>query len=237
MIVPWPSSPLPESSPRKLGSAGIPEASLQLTLTGEQMTVPRAAVVDCVLLRVRGEKQGTVENRYVRGICVSHDGLVVIPVARKLLAENEPIKVFSPGRGTACIESSDDEHGLTLLKLDIPNQHDFSWVKCRTELPVQGQQLSVIRDRKQTHQVSVTETGRSYFAGIKGQDGFLVESWNGAPIGAPNGSPIMSVNDELQGILLQATRWGQAGEGKESRPNLPAVHVQKLLDAYRHSPK
>ena len=218
VIAPRPASSSPESASQDTGPSPVPEAAIQRSLTGEQITGPRGALIECVLLRVRGEKQGTVENRFVRGICASQDGLVVIPVARKSLVENEPIKVLSPWRGTACIESSDDGHGLTLLKLklDVPNQHAFSWVKCRTELPTQGQQLSVIRDRKQTQQVTISETGRSYLAGIEGQDGFLVESLNGARIGAPNGSPIMSINDEMQGILLQATRWGQTSAGKEN---------------------
>lgn len=219
-------------------------AGFHPTHNGEQMTDPLAAVVDCELPRLRGEKQGTDVNRYIRGICVSQDGLVVIPVARKLLAENEPIKlgiwwpnedVFTPGRGTARIEYSDDDHGLTLLKLDIPDQHNFPWVKCRSELPTPGQQLSVIRDLQQTQHVTVAQTGRSYPAGIEGQDGFLVESLYGAPSDPPNGSPILSGNDELQGIFLQATRRGGTSTSKDSHPNLPAVHVQKLLDAYRQA--
>ncbi len=178
-------------------------------------------------LRVRGEEQ--VETIYFNGVCVSEDGLVVIPVSAKSLVDDDPITVYEPYRGTACIEASDELHCLTLVKLRPPSIKPFSWYKCRSAMPGKGQRLTVVGvSPEPSHEVTVAAVERSYSAPLEGNDGFTIEPVHGALIGAP----LVSLDNQLQGIVLQTSGFFSQ---VDSNFNIPAVHVQKLLDDDRRS--
>lgn len=214
-------------------------------------------------VRVRGEGTNTAETQYVTGTCVSPDGLVVIALAATSLVDGEPIVAFEPITGTARVVAADNKHGLTLLKLNFnsPEHPLLQWVKCRSGKPTTSQRLRLYNDQS-THDVDsappvvVSEVGQPYPKPLEGDDAFAVLTGliayevdgkavlplkNGfAPL-PKRGDRLMSVEDELQGLLLSSTTelTGDAPK-KEERQRavaIPAVHIQKLIDEYRSATK
>jgi len=174
-------------------------------------------------LRVRGEE---VTVTYLNGICVSDDGLVVLPISAKSLADDTPITAIKPA-GAVTIVGSDDAHRLTLVKFKPRNDEQLRFLKCSLALPLKGQRFSILTDR--AREVEVTSVGQSYWSPLKGEDGFLVEPLNGTPIG----SPLIAGDDELIGIMLQVSAFvAQVPNDELRNVNLPAVHIQKLIDEY-----
>ncbi len=206
-------------------------------------TVNRAIVR--LEVRVRGAKPEEIETGYVTGTCVSPDGLVVIPFAVKSLAETDPAVPFGKVTGTVRIVASDEERGLTLLKLESPDHQLFGWIKCRAGVPSKGQRLLLRDDRDDenfsSHETKVTEIGQAYPQSRNGADGFVVTVHRN--VGVPLGAPLVSVDHELQGIVIESKPFAAAsGDGAESDKKdsqrsfaIPAIHVQKLIDEYRRS--
>ncbi len=205
-----------------------------------QPTTPVRATVG-LEVRVRGAKPEEIETGYVTGTCVSPDGLVVIPFSAKSLVETEPAIAFGEIKGTARIVASDNERGLTLLKLESPNHQLFGWLKCRTGLPTKGQRLELFQDVNRFFQTSVSVVEQPYPAPHVGTDGFIATAFRGDT--APIGSPLMSVENELQGIVVESKPPpNQPDQPDVANPEplqrnfgIPAVHIQKLIDEYRRS--
>ena len=195
----------------------------------------------CVRLEIRMKREGVVcaETQYITGTCVSPEGLVVIPISSQSLVTGESMVVFGTIKGTASVVASNDQRGLTLVKLHSPNQQLFSWLKCRTGMPTKGQRL-IIRDDKENndfsaHDTSVTEAGLALPKPLSGNDAFVVHTHRN--VMAPIGAQLISVENELQGIVLESMPYAiDADSDKQELKRhvaIPAIHVEKLIDDYR----
>ena len=138
-------------------------------------------------LRIKEPEQKDVLIEYLNGTCVSPDGLVVVPVSSKSLVEGEPISVFGNAfkKATARVVASDDERGLTLLKLELAQRNLVPWLKCRTGQPAMGQRLTGLEilfsssESWNTRNCSVTlmELNQKYASMRVGNDGFVNLIW------------------------------------------------------------
>ena len=188
-----------------------------------------------VSLRGRDEKERLTD--YVNGVCVSPEGLVVIPVLSTDLAEGEPIIPMLKTTATAKMVASNNQRGLILVKLESAQQPLFHWTRCRTGPPGLGQSLKLNNNNEgpdsQSVNVQVIEVNRSYGKPREGNDAFAVK----IPLGLnlKCGAALTSVvNGELQGVVLDNNR-NLATTGSPSCQAIPAVHIQKLLSDFRQS--
>ena len=196
-------------------------------------------------LRIKEPEQKDVLIEYLNGTCVSPDGLVVVPVSSKSLVEGEPISVFGNAfkKATARVVASDDERGLTLLKLELAQRNLVPWLKCRTGQPAMGQRLTGLEilfsssESWNTRNCSVTlmELNQKYASMRVGNDGFVISE---QPVfSAQIGSPLTAIDGELQGIVVD--REYEEPTLSPAEPQLkritaiPAIHIQKLIDEYR----
>ncbi len=196
-------------------------------------------------LRIKEPEQKDVLIEYLNGTCVSPDGLVVVPVSSKSLVEGEPISVFGNAfkKATARVVASDDERGLTLLKLELAQRNLVPWLKCRTGQPAMGQRLTGLEilfsssESWNTRNCSVTlmELNQKYASMRVGNDGFVISA---QPVfSAQIGSPLTVIDGELQGIVVD--REYEEPTLSPAEPQLkritaiPAIHIQKLIDEYR----
>jgi len=184
-------------------------------------------------LRVRRKAGDDIETLYVNGVCVSMDGLVVIPVAASSLLDDARVVTYLPFKGTAKIVASDEQRGLTLVKLDVPGQPLFRWVACQTSLPTRGQRLHIFEKiGSDFRETTIVKVDLDYPEPLTGKDAFAVDDLSGAPVG----SPLMSIEDELQGILLTTSLFAPGEPERGLGHVVPAVHVEKLLTDYRAKP-
>jgi hypothetical protein len=176
--------------------------------------------------RVRDDKSGDVNTVYVVGACVSLEGLVVVPLAAKSIVDGQLVVAYAPFKGTARVVASDDKHGITLVRLEAPNRQLFQWLKCRAALPTSGQRLETfnVESGRDTN-ATVSTVGQRYTPPFDGDDSFFISPFQRTPIG----TPWMTINNELQGIVLAAA------EDDQGYCCLPAVHIQRLLDKYHAS--
>ncbi|MEI8022080.1 MAG: hypothetical protein WCH39_27975, partial [Schlesneria sp.] len=197
-------------------------------------------------LRIKGPEQKEVLIEYLNGTCVSPDGLVVVPVSSKSLVDGEPISVFGNAfkKATARVVSSDDERGLTLLKLELAQRNLVPWLKCRTGQPAMGQRLTGLEiffestdSGLSTMNCSATvmELDQKYAKLRVGNDGFVISAQ--PAFSARIGSPLTAIDGELQGIVVDSedeeSTLSPAEPQRKRVTAIPAVHIQKLIDEYR----
>ncbi|MBC8117289.1 MAG: pilus assembly protein N-terminal domain-containing protein [Candidatus Saccharimonas sp.] len=191
-------------------------------------------------VRVRREGTDNAETKYIIGACVSPDGLVVIPVSSQSLVVGEAAVVYGMIKGTARVVASDDTHGLTLLKLEAPNQRLFPWLKCRAANASKGQQLQLFdsstNGSPSTHAVSVLEVGQPLPKPLVGNDAFAVDTLLNVVV--PSGARLVSVGNELQGIVIASAVSPKIVEAPDKpmwkgHIAIPAVHIEKLVNDYR----
>ena len=215
---------------------------------GERAPDPRGAIIECtVTVRLPMSKEN--ELVYVRGVVVSADGLAVIPLSAKSIVADHRITAKTivenqggPNSGQSLmflgsVVDSDEAHGLSLLKLDETVIGDarsklfsVNWAKCRTSLPIKGERVTLRTRSELPRQAYIAATGLTYEKPLEGNDGFTLNSPGGVPIG----TPIMSEDDELLGIVFEQAAFFNPSDppGQQRNTNVPAVHVQKLLDKY-----
>ena len=179
-------------------------------------------------IRVRSQENAVPETKYVEGICLSPDGLVVIPVSSQSLVVGEPLVAYGDIKGTARVVASDDQRGLTLLKLDSPTQKLFPWVKCRPGLPANGQRL-LIRHDSNAGSCRVRDVGQALPKPLVGNDGFMVSGASQVTMGAR----LMSIENELQGMVVASVETPPPTDNMPSYIAIPAVHLEKLVSDYR----
>ncbi|MCX7407786.1 MAG: hypothetical protein NTZ32_06850 [Planctomycetales bacterium] len=212
------------------GLAGMPRQAIFHSQGSVQFLTPEQGAQAGIRLeiRVRTEGSDVSETKYVEGICLSPDGLVVIPVSSQSLVVGEPLVAYGEIKGTARVVASDDQRGLTLIKLDSPKQKLFPWVKCRTGLPAKGQRLSIGYDRT-TGSGRVEEVGQALPKPLAGNDAFVVSVGLQTPVGAR----LMSIENELQGMVVASVEIPTPTGNKPSHIAIPAVHLEKLVSDYR----
>lgn len=187
-------------------------------------------------VRVRGETTGGLRTEYLLGTCVAPDGLVVIPVLSKLLVPGEPLIPYGKIRGTARVVATDDAHGLTLVKLESPNQPLFHWWKCHMGSPAKQQRLNCQDEDGKQYDVLVSEIGQALTKPLVGNDAFMITGpsvWNFTP-----GLALKTVDQELQGITIAAElapveRKPQDDDPGNRKLAIPAVHIDKLIKDHR----
>ncbi len=197
-------------------------------------------------LHLKGSEQKDVLIEYLNGTCVSPDGLVVVPISSKSLVEGESIKAFGNAfnKATARVVASDDERGLTLLKLELAQRKLVPWLKCRTGQPAIGQHLTGLELSFESSDsglstmncsVTVMELDQKYARQRAGNDGFIITAQ--PAFSARMGSPLTAIDDELQGIVVDR-EFEESTENSTGKPPkritaIPAIHIQKLIDEYR----
>ncbi len=197
-------------------------------------------------LRIKGPEQKEVMSEYLIGTSVSPDGLVVVPVSSKSLVDGEPVIAFGNAfkKATARVVASDDERGLTLVKLELAQRNLVPWLKCRTGHPAMGQRLtcleiflSSLEKNWNTRNCSVTlmELNQKYVSKRVGNDGFVISA--SPSFSARIGSPLTAIDGELQGIVVDSedeeSTLSPAEPQRKRITAIPAVHIQKLIDEYR----
>ena len=197
-------------------------------------------------LRLKGPEQKDVLIEYLNGTCVSPDGLVVVPVSSKSLVEGEPIRAFGDTfkKATARVVASDDERGLTLLKLELAQRKLVPWLKCRTGQPAMGQHLTGLEISFDSSSsglstmncsVTVMELDQKYARQRAGNDGFIITAQ--PAFSARMGSPLTAIDDELQGIVVdrefEEPTDSSTGKPPKRITAIPSIHIQKLVDEYR----
>jgi len=182
-------------------------------------------------------ESGETRIRYLQGICVSLEGLAVVPSLITSIEEGKSIKIFGTTRGTASVVAIDEVHKLTLLKLDIPDKKLFTWVKCLTSMPSKGQRLSVLYEfappnsYSQSISATVLAINQDYSLLPDCHDAFTLNEIANVPFGAM----LRSIDHELQGILLEKSRSAPEAEKITPHACLPAVHIEALRAKYRAS--
>ena len=197
-------------------------------------------------LRLKGPEPKDVLIEYLNGTCVSPDCLVVVPVSSKSLVEGEPIKAFGNAfnKAVARVVASDDERGLTLLKLELAQRKLVPWLRCRSGQPAIGQHLTGLEISFESSDsglstmncsVTVMELDQKYARQRAGNDGFIITAQ--PAFSARMGSPLTAIDDELQGIVVdrefEESPEGSTGKQLKSVTAIPALHIQKLIDEYR----
>jgi hypothetical protein len=153
---------------------------------------------------------------YINGVCIWPNGLVVLPIDARMIPDDEPILAFGAKKGSARKVASDEQHGITLVKIDSPDQSLFHWVKCRRGRPAKGQRLT-----QNGKDVLVQDVGQKMTDLFEYEDAFVIGAAS-----LPKGTPLFAVDQELQGIVIHET---------SPVMGVPAIHIQKLLDQYRES--
>lgn len=188
-------------------------------------------------VQIQDPKSEGRESKYLQGICVAPDGLVVLPLLAKSLATDSTIVIYEPLQGTSRIVASDESSGLSLVKLEIPNRQLFPWSKCQAAPPVTKQQFTLPGNANETYLCAIQETDLSLPAPWIIKDAFSFRFQNQKKI-AP-GSPLISVNMEVMGMTVDATTSRGISEvGAADTAVLlavPATHIQKLIRSYRKS--
>ena len=182
-------------------------------------------------------ESGETRIRYLQGICVSLEGLAVVPSLITSIEEGKSIKIYGTTRGTASVVAIDEVHKLTLLKLDIPDKKLFTWAKCLTSMPSKGQRLSVLYEfappnsYSQSIPATVLAINQDYSLLPDCHDAFTLNEIAKVPVGAM----LRSIDGELQGILLEKSE--SAPEPDKTSPHacLPAVHIEAMRAKYRAS--
>jgi len=184
-------------------------------------------------VRVKVDDGQEIESRYFHGICVSPDGLIVLPLPPKSFAPDSPIVVYKPNKGTARILASDEKRCLTLLQLDVPGSPLFWWCKCRLDRPARRQLVEVPVGPANLQRAFVGETGLPYPEPRFGNDGFVMDFVGN--FGILVGGGVFSVDHELQGVIVDVGVVKQDNLPDPMRRVLaiPAMHVQELIDQYR----
>ena len=197
-------------------------------------------------LHLKGPEQKEVLIEYHNGTCVSPDGLVVLPISSKSLVEGEPIRAFGDTfkKATARVVASDDERGLTLLKLELAQRKLVPWLKCRTGRPAIGQHLTGLEISFESSSsglstmncsVTVMELDQKYARQRIGNDGFIITAQ--PAFSARMGSPLTAIDDELEGIVVdrefEEPTDSSTGKPPKRITAIPAIHIQKLIDEYR----
>lgn len=206
---------------------------------------PDDAVVDFELVNQAGDGSSLTINQYVRGVCLSHDGLVVTATPRSVFDQAQSVSVFSPYKGKTRVVAEDKDHSLTLLQLDVADKSTYFWLKCRSELPVLGQRLIALGASQKPIPTVVSHVNRAFQKPRKGSDGFLMQPFAlpqpGFPVedalwrGLPTGSAIISTSDELQGLAVDSSGLRIEPPSGDENPNIPALHIQNLLTAYQQA--
>lgn len=207
-------------------------------------------------LQILDSATGKPKTEYVRGTCVSPEGLVVIPVTSTSLVPNTPITAFNAIQGTAVVVAANDTHGLTLLELTSPQSRLFQWLKCRTDPPTANQLLTHHHEKSgnacnSIGLTQVIETEQSYPPPFDGNDAFTVltrssrqdpnnELCAGSRPEIPQrGDHLIAVQRELQGLIVSSkAEPEETDEDGVTRQHyrgtaMPAVHIQKLIDDFR----
>ena len=187
-------------------------------------------------VRIRGEAASGLRTAYLLGTCVAPDGLVVIPVLSKSLVPGEPLIPYGKIKGTARVVATDDAHGLTLVKLDSPNQPLFHWWKCHMGSPAKQQRLNCQDENGKPYDVLVSEIGQPLTKPFVGNDAFMITGssvWSFTP-----GLALKTVDQELQGITIPAElapveRKPQDDDPGNRKLAIPAVHIEKMIKDYR----
>jgi hypothetical protein len=191
-------------------------------------------------VRVR-EAGKEVETHYVSGVMLSLDGLAVIPTSSKWLVPGEEIVMYGHFTGTARVVGSDDEHNLSLVKVESRDKRFFTWLKCRIGLPAKGQSLSTAHPTSNSNRATILITGQPYPNPFSGTDAFVVERSEDDET-AP-GSMYVAKDGCLQGIKAiweyQLPSDQKSGTESDARVAshrdwaIPAVHIENLLNKYR----
>ena len=197
-------------------------------------------------LRLKGPEPKDVLIEYLNGTCVSPDGLVVVPISSKSLVEGESIKAFGNAfnKAVARVVASDDERGLTLIKLELAQRKLVPWLRCRTGKPAVGQHLTGLEISFESSDsglstmncaVTVVELDQKYARQRAGNDGFIITAQ--PAFSARMGSPLTAIDDELQGIVVdrefEEPTDSSTGKPPKGITAIPAIHIQKLIDEYR----
>jgi hypothetical protein len=200
---------------------------------------PNSTQAAALRFEVRMHREGSdqTEVKYVSGICISPEGLFVIPVSSKMLVGGDGITVFGPAfseRAVTRIVGADDEHGLTLIKLDVPNQRFFVWVKCREKSPIVNQKIWLPAAKNAVANGAISNLGASYPLPIVANDAFAIDV--SGDLDLVDGAPVFTFDSYLQGIVLGFARVANAeGFVPGKLVALPAVHLEKLLNDYLKS--
>ena len=167
------------------------------------------------------------ETIQVDGLQLSKEGLVVLPLLAKTLQADKPIAFISDPKATVRIVGTDNDRGLTLVLVggsELPRAEVF---RCRSELPTVDQKLTLVTSDGDVS-VIVATINENMPDPLDGDDGFVVTTeklWIGAPL--------LASERELQGIVVGNPEKALAeGIGNLS---VPAIHIQRLLDAYRRT--
>ncbi len=173
-------------------------------------------------------ESGETRIHYLQGICVSLDGLVVVPSLLTSIEKGKAIKLYGELRGTASVVATDELHKLTLLKLDISDKKLFPWAKCLTSIPSRGQRMWII-DNSNPISATVSTINQDYSSLPECHDAFTLNEYYNAQVGAR----LMSFDGELHGILLEISQSAPQPDKTSPHACLPAVHIEALRAKYR----
>ena len=225
-------------------------------------TAKRAST--CFEVRLRGVDEKEARTDYCIGVGVSLDGLVVLPLSRKQLADEKALIPLSGRKATARILASDDERGLMLVRLESPHQALFPWVKCREGYPGVGQNLFVFDGSAFPHPFAATPPANNRapaalappaYPAVRYSDPNTDGSIKAGVIRLNQPYPSRSGADAFEFVTpwdvsivwgmpattidgeVQGIAVGQIKKSDEKSTTyqaIPAVHIITLINKYRH---